>query len=518
MARYCKWKSFDNREVTFEFGKNFVTGHSAVIPIAQFARRHPLVRAVSRQVAGITGRTYNPFNHYTDQDLFIQSILSSIHRMGRPEDSLITRFDPAFEYALRDVASPSTISRWLNTIGSECLGDRNPEHISELDKSDPVRIGSEEIDRINSELLSYCLSKIGSEEKILIDADSTFIETFGRQNGSAFCGKNRANGYFPLLVFINGHIAHIQNAPGATDGRALLEQCIDPILSKIRERFPDSPILLRADGGFNSDNLLNKCDEYKAGFLSGFAPNSSLNQQALLELARNFAEHRKGDLIERLSLQLINELFFTTELGSSVDSEIKPDGISRVCMRVKGYRAKSWKKPRNIYLRLLESADYKEVDLRFIQTNMSVQEILFWCDGQGVKKQMTLPENCPTDEKLANLAIDLYDGLYCQRATCELLIREFKAILSEESLSCANFFANWFKLMMAAVSCHVMEDLRLKAFQKHPLLKCGIKTLFKTILSIPARIIEKNGKIIVLLNRLHSDWYEAFLKLITACT
>lgn len=77
-------------------------------------------------------------------------------------------------------------------------------------------------------------------------------------------------------MFLNGQAVHIQNALGAADGRRLLEGCLTDILQG--EKFPNAPILVRADGGFNSDKLINICNHHKTGFLSGFSGNAALEK------------------------------------------------------------------------------------------------------------------------------------------------------------------------------------------------------------------------------------------------
>lgn len=107
-----------------------------------------------------------------------------------------------------------------------------------LPKYSKLRIGSREFDQLNRHLLEHTLEGLPEDTLIVIDADSTFLPTYGNQQQTAYCGKNRSNGYFPLIVFLNGQTVHIQNAPGATDGRRLLEGCLDGILQTVRTKFP----------------------------------------------------------------------------------------------------------------------------------------------------------------------------------------------------------------------------------------------------------------------------------------
>ena len=215
---YSNVATFESKPISFEISNKFVTGFSGVVSIAHFIRKHPLVRSLTASVAAVTGRSSNPFNFYNDFDLAVQSVLSVIHGFGAPQDSRILKADPGFKHALRDVASPATLSRWFHSFGDQCGSDLSEEARKRLPKHSKKRIGNREFDRLNSHLLDHALSRLSEGMRIVIDADSTFLATYGSQQQSAYCGKNRSNGYFPLLVFLNGEPVHIQNAPGATDG------------------------------------------------------------------------------------------------------------------------------------------------------------------------------------------------------------------------------------------------------------------------------------------------------------
>ena len=82
---------------------------------------------------------------------------------------------------LENVANPATIYRWIDKIGDECEQETDRSNSSRLSKHDMVRIGSENFDQFNHLLLSHSLSKISPEDKIIIDTDASFIETFGQQ-------------------------------------------------------------------------------------------------------------------------------------------------------------------------------------------------------------------------------------------------------------------------------------------------------------------------------------------------
>lgn len=137
------------------------------------------MRSLTASVAAVTGRSSNPFNFYNDFDLAVQSVLSVIHGFGAPQDSRILKADPGFKHALRDVASPATLSRWFHSFGDRCGSDLSEEARKRLPKHSKKRIGNREFDRLNSHLLDHALSRLSEGMRIVIDADSTFLATYG---------------------------------------------------------------------------------------------------------------------------------------------------------------------------------------------------------------------------------------------------------------------------------------------------------------------------------------------------
>lgn len=517
---YSTATTFNSKPVSFEISKKIVTGFSGVVSVAHFIRKNSLVQRLASSVAHVTGRSFNPFNFYNDFDLAVQSVLSVIHGFGAPQDSRILKADPGFQLALRDVASPATLSRWVHSFGDQCGSGLPEEVLNRLPKHSKERIGSKEFDQLNRHLLDHTLAGLSEGVPIVIDADSTFLPTYGNQQQSAYCGKNRSHGYFPLLVFLNGRAVHIQNAPGATDGRRLLEGCLADILQTVRAKFPHVPILVRADGGFNSDELINICSRHNTAFLSGFSGNSALENSLKSQLLHQVIEHGNEQLLHNISLKLVNELLFDTPLLTSQTRSYldRKGSVHRFIGEVQSYRAASWTVPRSLYYRLEENLQYNEIDLRYVQTNMSAQEIRFWCESDGVGKRATLVKNCPDDDVTAALAINLYDGLYCQRAQCELAIKEFKAVLADTSMSSESFFCNWFRLVIAAVAAHVLDDLRKKAFGKaHRQYFKSIRTIRKSLLCIPAVLVEKKKILKFNLSPTYGDYLAEFLQLMQAC-
>lgn len=492
-----------SRPIHISFEKTDVTAHAGSPFLLEAIKRSPLFKSVLPLFETLTGRNLNPLNYYTDEDLLLQFLLMFGLDRSKLSDARLLKNDPLIDDLVKDVASAATLSRYLDKIDERCHMLRSingcPETTDHLPKYDPERIGCQFFDGVNDLLLDSYLDILEQQFKqnklikgmpytpfIIVDADSTFLEVYGQQEESAYCGKNRANGYFPLVVYIEGMPVHIQNAPGATDGRKLLENCLGGILSKIKSRFPTAKVLLRADAGFNSSRIVKICEQYECYYLIGFGQNNVLIDQLCKQLRQQAQEGPiTNGLLERLSGEMMREL----EESWTLTAQDPENLIDRTCGVVKDYQATTWDSERKLFYRIQDNRLHREVDYRFVETNLTDKLLTYFSEGRGHIKGLTNTEYHFDDEASINLAIEAYDGLYCDRAHCELNIHEFKEIKSGVELSCHGFFANWTKLMFVAIIQHIVRRWQLLACKNN---ECGrnssISTLRKWLFNLPAKV------------------------------
>lgn len=415
--------------------------------------------------------------------------------------------DPLIKDMLGKAASAPTLCRYLADIDERCKLQRLikgcPVSTEQLDKYDPDRIGSQFFDLLNELLLEAALETIEElrqayskhpffkgaplKTSIIVDADSSFMQVYGTQEEKAYCGKNHANGFFPLMVYVNGLPAHLQNAPGATDGRKLLENCLGNILSQIREKFPTANVLLRADSGFNSSRIIEICEQHGCLYIIGFTQNKILINRVCDQL---YQQIRDEQCTEGLLSHLPNDMIRVLEKDWWMPPERNPvDVVERFCGGVQGYQAEGWKSMRRIFYRLKYNREHDEVDFRFIQTNLDDDQLLSFSARRGEQKALTNAQHHFDTETACKMAIEAYDGIYCDRALCELYIRDFKEIKGGYDLSCHGFFANWFKLMLVAFFQQIIRRCLLLAGKKvQTSIGISISTLRKRIFNCAAQI------------------------------
>jgi hypothetical protein len=129
--------------------------------------------------------------------------------------------------------------------------------------------------------------------EITLDLDATDDPLHGQQEGRFFHGYYDAYCYLPLYVFCGRHLLAAKLRPSNIDGSAGARQEIARIVVQIRERWPRTRILPRADSGFARDSLMTWCEQNRIDFVFGLARNKRLEQEIYVELANAEEEARR---------------------------------------------------------------------------------------------------------------------------------------------------------------------------------------------------------------------------------
>jgi Transposase DDE domain group 1 len=245
--------------------------------------------------------------------------------------------------------------------------------------------------------------KQGVPEKILLDFDSTDDPTHGDQEGSYYHGYYGQHMYHPLLVFDgeSGHLVTALLRAGNTHGSNSAVALLKRIVGRLRNRWPEVEIELRADAGFAVPALYDYCEAEGITYTVGLITNVRLEELAedLLEEAKR----RYGD---------------------------QPEPREKVKLFCQGtYRAASWEHERRVVYKA--EVMEKGTNTRFLVS--------------------TRPEGPK----------DLYE-FYAKRGESENWIKDFKLHLKADRLSCSRFVANQFRLLLHACAYWLMDALRRK--------------------------------------------------------
>lgn len=111
--------------------------------------------------------------------------------------------------------------------------------------------------------------------------DSTNVELYGNQENKPYNVHYQCCCLAPVLCYLQGCPIAVFGAAGTTDARKVLEHYLPRLLRRIREPFPDYIIVLRADSGFNSNNLIETCLANGAHYIMGFPPRRPSTRKVL---------------------------------------------------------------------------------------------------------------------------------------------------------------------------------------------------------------------------------------------
>ena len=182
--------------------------------------------------------------------------------------------------------------------------------------------------------------------------------------------------------------------PSKIDGAKRAAAVIKLIVTRLRQAWPNTRFIVRADSGFCRHRLLQWCERADVGYIVGLARNARLHAAVEVAEACLADASSAGGAKQRL----IGEF---------------------------SYAAKSWSLERRVITRL-EYGD-QGTNPRFVVTNLK--------DDPAV----------------------LYDGLYCQRGEAENRIKEVQLDLFRTRASCSRFQANQFRLLLAALAYTLMQ-------------------------------------------------------------
>ena len=192
------------------------------------------------------------------------------------------RTDPVLTEVLgKDaLASQPTLSRFFNRMDQDTL-----DQLSEIQRR-----------------LRKIVYSIDRPTQILLDLDSTLLDTYGKQEGAAFNFHYSANGYHPLVCYdgMTGDLLKAELRNGSMycgkDSGAFME----PLLKELREDYPGMKLLFRADSGFATPELYEVLEEHDCQYAIRLKQNTSLMKLAAeKDEALTRAVNYKQDVISR---------------------------------------------------------------------------------------------------------------------------------------------------------------------------------------------------------------------------
>src|SRR4249920_306704 len=334
-------------------------------------------------------------------------------------DANALRADPVFKMALerlpgaRDLCSQSTVSRMENL----------PDHRMLL------RMGRAMVGL-------YCAAFAQVPKRITLDIDDTFDAVHGGQQLRLFNAHYDEYGFQPIVVFDGaGRFISAVLRPAKRPSGAEIRAHLRRLVRAIRSNWPNTRILIRADGHYCSPLVIDWCRANDVDFILGLAPTTTLRKHV-------------ADL--------------ETSTTARFEASAKAGKVRRFKEFVDG--AASWSRVERIIARVEVGA--QGADSRFVVTNLA-----------------------------SGKAKALYEDVYCRRGTAENHIKSWKTHLAADRTSCTSATANQFRLFLHAGAYWLMWGLRAAMPKRSSFAVAQFDTLRLRLIKIAARVVEMKTQI-----------------------
>jgi hypothetical protein len=120
--------------------------------------------------------------------------------------------------------------------------------------------------------------------RIVIDLDATDDPLYGEQEGRHFHGYYDCYCYLPLYIFCGRHLLAAKLRSSANDAADGATEEVARIVGHIREHWPRTTIVIRADSGFCRDDLMTWCEQNSVQYVLGLAGNKRLTARIAPEM------------------------------------------------------------------------------------------------------------------------------------------------------------------------------------------------------------------------------------------
>lgn len=266
-------------------------------------------------------------------------------------------------------------------------------------------------------------------EEIVLDLDATDDPLHGNQEGRFFHGYYDGYCYLPLYIFCGRRLLCAKLRTANQDAAAGAQEEVERLVTRIRQSWPKTRIVLRADSGFARDALMTWCESNGVDYVFGLARNARLTRA--IGAAQQQAQVQQQATGK--AARVFQELSYRTK--------------------------KSWSRTRRVVAKA-EQLEGK-ANPRFVVTSLGVQK---W------------------------LAKTLYEDFYCARGEMENRIKECQMDLFADRTSTAAFRSNQLRLWLSSFAYVLIESLRRLALQGTELALATAGTIRLKLLKIGAVI------------------------------
>jgi len=287
---------------------------------------------------------------------------------------------------------------------------------------------------------------------IILDCDDSNFNTYGVQQGTLFNDYYDEYCYMPLFIFegLTGKMILPLLRPGRRNKSVNIYKILRRIIHRLRKVWKHTDFIVRGDSHFCCHELMDwnetqfmesqkfiqwTCKQRGVYFITGLTGN-----KALASITKKWVEGAVASF-KRYRQPVC---FFKTFM----------------------YKAGSWKYQQRVIVKM--EVNEKGTNVRYIVTNFKHNNSRF-----------------------------LYQQLYCGRGQMELYIKELKAYLYADRMSCYKFTANQFRLFLHAAAYVILLGIKQEVFENSALETASVLTVRDKILltAVHIRVLKTKIKV-----------------------
>jgi len=352
------------------------------------------------------------------------------------------RYDPMFKHLCRglDLEERTSTAEADDALAGKSTLNRlelTPEDASQRSRYKKIVYSDQAIERFFVD--AYLSNHRVAPQQIILDLDATDDPLHGRQEGRFFHGYYDEYCYLPLYIFSDDELLCAKQRPSDIDASEGAKEELERIIEQIRQKWPQTKIIVRADSGFCREELMQYCETHNVYYVFGLAKNSRL----LRKIAKVMKKVRRNYFrFGRSAQRLYRELRYRTQ--------------------------KSWSR----FRRVVAKAEYldKGANPRFVVTN--IEEDLWSAQA-------------------------LYEDLYCARGNMENRIKEQQLYLFADRTSAHTLRANQLRLWFSSLAYTIVTALRRVGLAGTQFAQAQCHTIRVKLLKIGARIKISARRILV---------------------
>ena len=286
-------------------------------------------------------------------------------------------------------------------------------------------------------------------KKLILDFDDTDDEVHGNQAGGFFHGYYHHQCFLPLYVFCGNQLLVAYLRPGNVPDSKHSWGILKLLVKEFKTHWPDVVITFRGDGAFCRHNMFNWCERNDINYITAIPAN-----KRIIKHGQKFIDEAKTNFNKKNRKQRVFGEF--------------------------NYAAKTWKRSRRIIIK----AEFNRhgSNTRYIVTNL-----------------VGTPKN-------------LYEWTYCARGEMENRIKEQQLYLFADRTTSSKWFANQFRLLLAAIAYTLIETIRRIALKGTELAKAQCSTIRLKLLKIGAVIIINTRRVKIMMSSSYP--WQALFKLV----